>query len=523
MKKRYIKRKYKLQEGISYLDSSTLATPDYQKALDIRETQDKNRGSAAQVGEIAGMFVGLPPGITKGVLKGIDEVSSSLTKDSTGNYKSKEMEVLDTFANPVNTINNAMNLVGRGKEARNQAAANLWSGSLGALGEKKLLGMKNPLGGDKILGMKNPFKKNPFGKTTAEKVKDAAIAEEERVAQENRNKWFTDAPSQTTVQTALAKKGKYKVKTKVKTKVPRLIETEGREPIFSPPDKNGKRKLLYYNPNDPTHAEGGVKAMVMPRAQQGKKNTKPFTWKPPGNVAEFTEAKKMSSSKAASVRQKQGDSLPEDFIELVEPSGTLSYDDVMRSYDRTGLSKETAIEAVGALPFVKYMKLLNGPKLAYKEYLLSKALRYGSKGSAALQAKEMSEEKYNNGVSNLMPKRSKISLLGSGNMAVGAKQLKVNTLNDAAFSSNLTGMPAINAANKFIQPMAGKMQVARQIPEYRRKEKQNTPRSHRKENPDTNRIIDPPMLYEMKPPPPRSTFNTKNDFNKGSKKVKVYR
>jgi hypothetical protein len=27
----------------------------------------------------------------------------------------------------------------------------------------------------------------------------------------------------------------------------------------------------------------------------------------------------------------------------------------------------------------------------------------------------------------------------------------------------------------------------------------------------------------MKPPPPRSTFNTKNDFKKGSKKVKVYR
>jgi hypothetical protein len=27
----------------------------------------------------------------------------------------------------------------------------------------------------------------------------------------------------------------------------------------------------------------------------------------------------------------------------------------------------------------------------------------------------------------------------------------------------------------------------------------------------------------MKPSPPRSTFNTKNDFNKGSKKVKVYK
>jgi hypothetical protein len=107
-------------------------------------------------------------------------------------------------------------------------------------------------------------------------------------------------------------------------------------------------------------------------------------------------------------------------------------------------------------------------------------------------------------------------------MAVGAKQLKVNTLNDAAISGNLTGMPAANAANNFIQPTAGINQVARNIPEIRRKEKINTPRSHKKTNPDTNRIIDPPMLYEMKPPAPKSTFNTKNDFNKGGKYIKVY-
>jgi hypothetical protein len=101
-------------------------------------------------------------------------------------------------------------------------------------------------------------------------------------------------------------------------------------------------------------------------------------------------------------------------------------------------------------------------------------------------------------------------------MAVAAKQLKFNILNDTAISSNLTGMPSVNAANKFIQPTAGINQVARQIPEVRRKEKINTPRSHKKTNPDTNRIIDPPMLEEMRPKPEKSRYE------KGGKYVKVY-
>jgi hypothetical protein len=42
----------------------------------------------------------------------------------------------------------------------------------------------------------------------------------------------------------------------------RMIETEGREPIFSPKKSDGSRDLLYYNPNAPTHKEGGVKALV---------------------------------------------------------------------------------------------------------------------------------------------------------------------------------------------------------------------------------------------------------------------
>jgi len=103
--------------------------------------------------------------------------------------------------------------------------------------------------------------------------------------------------------------------------------------------------------------------------------------------------------------------------------------------------------------------------------------------------------------------------------AYGAKQLKVNNLNSAALSQNLTGSIPANAANKFILPAAGKSQVARQIPEDRRRENKKTKRSHKKSSGPV-KTVDPPMLYEMKPPPPRSTFNTKNDFKDGTKSLK---
>lgn len=46
-------------------------------------------------------------------------------------------------------------------------------------------------------------------------------------------------------------KSKYKMGT-------RLIETEGGEPVFTK-----DKKLIYFNPDEPTHKEGGVKAMVI--------------------------------------------------------------------------------------------------------------------------------------------------------------------------------------------------------------------------------------------------------------------
>jgi hypothetical protein len=351
MKTKYNKRRYKLQAGVQYAVSDTPEIKtDYSKTYEIEE-EANNRNKT--IGNVAQQFSGAYAPIGQ-----VGGMAGDLVRNRVKDKKAGA------------TIGGALEMGASG--------AALGASIGGPLGAAIGFGGGAIVGG--IMGNKD----------YEEKKKAAKKAEEEtRLANLSKNIKYD---SSTNAQ-AFAKYGKYKVK----SKQPRMIETEGREPIFSPKKADGSRDLLYYNPNDPTHAEGGVKAMVMPK------------------------------------------------------------------------------------------------------------------------------NKYINGTSNLMPKRSKVSLLGSGNMAVGAKQLKVNTLNDAAFSSNLTGMPSVNAANKFVQPLAGIQQVARNIPEDRRQEKIRTPRSHKKVNPDTNRIIDPPMLYEMKPPPPRSTFNTKNDFNKGSKKVKVYR
>jgi hypothetical protein len=367
MKNRYSKKRYKLNAGVQQITPDTV---DYGDAYGIREKQNAKQEIGSNIAATAAdMYM---PGLGSG-LKGVGAITDSLTKDAKGNYKNEFAESANYVLNPLATAGK----FGSALTGDKTAAADLFSG----MPATKLI--------SKVFGIKNPF-----GKTTEEKVKEEAIKAEKAAALANAQKLYKSGSS-TDAQSFLAKKGKYKLK----TKQPRLIETEGREPIFSPKKADGTRDLLYYNPNDPTHEEGGVKAVVMPK------------------------------------------------------------------------------------------------------------------------------KKYTNGTSNLMPKRpaSKYSLVGNGMMAVGAKQLKVNTLNNAALVSNLTGIPAVNAANKFIQPTAGISQVARNIPEVRRKEKINTPRSHKKVNPDTNRIIDPPMLYEMKPPPPRSTFNNKNDFNKGSTKVKVYR
>jgi hypothetical protein len=134
---------------------------------------------------------------------------------------------------------------------------------------------------------------------------------------------------------------------------------------------------------------------------------------------------------------------------------------------------------------------------------------------------DRAEKSYNEVTNKESDKRSNKNLqdLIREKKAYGAKQLKVNDLNNTAFSQNLSNTPSPNAANAFIQPQAEINQVARQIPQERRQETINTKRSHKK-SVGPVKTVEPPMLYEMKPPPPRSTFNTKNDFADGTRKLK---
>ena len=73
------------------------------------------------------------------------------------------------------------------------------------------------------------------------------------------------------------------------------------------------------------------------------------------------------------------DSMSEDLFELVDPTGFSSWDDVKDAYNRTGISPETTIEALGALPVIgKFGKVIKGFKLGtdfFKEAKLSKTLR----------------------------------------------------------------------------------------------------------------------------------------------------
>lgn len=84
----------------------------------------------------------------------------------------------------------------------------------------------------------------------------------------------------------------------------REIETEGREPIFSPKDANGNRKLLYYNPNDPTHKEGGVKAKVVPKSKYTMKKGNSDVVIPEGSAIITA---KNNKNKKALIAYKKGD------------------------------------------------------------------------------------------------------------------------------------------------------------------------------------------------------------------------
>jgi hypothetical protein len=77
-------------------------------------------------------------------------------------------------------------------------------------------------------------------------------------------------------------------------------------------------------------------------------------------------------------QHRTGDSDLENVWEILDPSGFSSYNDVYDSYKKTGMSPETILEVMGALPVIgKFGKMVKGMKLGtdfLKEAKLSKAL-----------------------------------------------------------------------------------------------------------------------------------------------------
>lgn len=143
--------------------------------------------------------------------------------------------------------------------------------------------------------------KGLFGKSSQD------IAEETAVEAQNKQRQATEQINKygkvdTNYQNVQAKDGKKKLKT-------RIIETEGREPILSPKKSDGKRDLLYYNPNAPTHKEGGVKAAVV---QSGKDKIRGILNIPQGSA--IVTAKGGMNKKAIEAYKKGDDKTLEKII-----------------------------------------------------------------------------------------------------------------------------------------------------------------------------------------------------------------
>ena len=340
------------------------------------------------------------------------------------------------------------------------------------------------------------------GKKDQEEVEKKAKEEEEKTRIANINKTVVPG-SKTDVQTAIGKKGFSKVKTKkkykVKTKQPRMIETEGREPIFSPKKPDGSRDLLYYNPNDPTHEEGGVKAMVIPKAQAGKKKVK---------VKEEPEY------------LEDNDSIVEEIGEIFDPTGISSYDDVYRSFvnlknnkDRNiGNYVDLGLETLGAVPVIgKAGKLAKLGKYAFK--YADKGLEARKIIQRAKQIKRASEAArtpnrsfVSRTLKKILPTRKGIAdFVGDVNTGVNmGKEFsgyrnpeweRTHSLENAKFMGRKI-FPKVSNENMYLNGTSKIMSQRKhsEIPE-----------------------IEPPTPYELMPKPPRSRFN------KDSKKVKVYR
>jgi hypothetical protein len=130
-------------------------------------------------------------------------------------------------------------------------------------------------------------------------------------------------------------KANCKLKYKKGTKNLRQIETEGREPVFT---KDGK--LISYNPNEPTHKEGGVNAVVVPEDKYSD------------------YALKLHNSTSKTKIFPEGSS-----IVTAEKGLNIEALNAYNKGDKVKLNK-----IINSMPKDGKMKYRNGGKLGYKDY-----------------------------------------------------------------------------------------------------------------------------------------------------------
>lgn len=111
--------------------------------------------------------------------------------------------------------------------------------------------------------------------------------------------------------------------------------------------------FTYARTQDPAPSNGKYAKKTLASAQNGKK----FSME---DVKKNATSKKNPSSKEMSGAFSEGkkDSNFENVVEIIDPTGISSWDDVADSYRETGMSPQTALEVLGAVPlFGKASKL----------------------------------------------------------------------------------------------------------------------------------------------------------------------
>ena len=125
----------------------------------------------------------------------------------------------------------------------------------------------------------------------------------------------------------------------------------------------------FYDYTKPPKYKGGGEV----KTNQNKNNYRPtITESTPVEQDTRNVFEELKKAAEALYTQKKtaDDSTLENILEIIDPTGVTSWDDIYRSYNKTGMSKEMFLEAVGALPIVgKFGKGVKATSKMAKELL----------------------------------------------------------------------------------------------------------------------------------------------------------